>query len=100
MIANWHLIINETHRNYRNKFRCVLSLFQCLSDVFQQVLTVFKTDAEAYQGIIYLHLAPLFVGKADEDGAGRMNGERFAVKEIGGSSDHLQLVDETECSLF
>lgn len=76
------------------------SSVESLFDVFKQVMRVFETDAEAHHGVVYLHDATLLVGEGDEDGAGRMDGQRLAIEQVRGTPYQLQTVDKGEGSLL
>ena len=71
-----------------------MSSGECLTDILQKIFWGFKANAEAHSCVWHAHLCTLLCREEAEDGGGRMYGQRLAVEEVCGSSDHLQLVDE------
>ena len=73
---------------------------QALFDVFEEIFSRFKSNAESYRSVGYRHLGTLLGSEESEDGGCRMNGKRLAVEEVCGATDDLQFVNESEGSLF
>ena len=77
-----------------------MNSFYRLLDVFEEIIHILQTYAEADGGIFYIHRLTHTLGECAEDGACRMDGERTVVEEIGGTMDELQIVEETEAGFL
>ena len=64
-----------------------MNSFYRLLDVFEEIIHILQTYAEADGGVFYIHRLTHILGKCTEDGACRMDGERTVVEEIGGTMD-------------